>query len=182
MEIDDSGTTDGGHTDAVSMDVAPPLSDAFPTPTDGSPGQCNNIDPGTKTISINQIGQNPPPFGSTGTPPLTPGLYELADLTLYTGPNGPTGSGGTAAGELRVNIANSADYIFQVASVTNNEAPTHSNSTGMNAGPGAIFISQICPDSQPGVNVAYIANASSFTLRIQGSGVTADESFQLIGP
>lgn len=183
LENQDGGTTDGGpHNDAITSDVVPPPSDAFPPPTDGSPGGCNTIDPGTNTISIDQIPQNPPPFGSTGTPPLTPGLYALASITLYTGPNGPSGSGGTVAGELRVNIANSADYIFQVASVTNNDAPTHSNSTGNNTGPGAILISQICPDAQPGVNVLYVADATSFSLRVQASGATADESFKLIGP
>jgi hypothetical protein len=179
VEIDDGGTTDAGpHNDAVSSDVSPPP----PPPPDGSPGGCNTIDPGTKTISINQVPQDPPPFGSTGTPPLTPGLYELADITLYTGPNGPSGSGGTAAGEIRVNVANSADYIFQVVSVTNNEAPTHTNSTGNNAGPGTLVIAQTCPSSQPGVKVQYVADASSFRLRVQSSGVTADESFALIAP
>ena len=151
--LDDGGDSDGGvKKDVVVIDVGPPT-DAFPPPSDGSPPpQCNNIDPGTKTISMMQIAQNAPPFAGTSSA-IQPGLYELVSLTIYTGPNGTSGSSGSIAGQIRVNVANSADYIFEVGTVQDNQAPTHSNSDGNSVGPGVLTIAQTCPQPQPAVKV-----------------------------
>lgn len=177
--LDDGGTNDGSpKKDVVIVDVGPPT-DAFPQP-DGAPGTCNNIDPGTKTISMTQIAQDAPPFAGTSTL-IQPGLYQLVSLTIYTGPNGPSGTSGSLAGEIRVNIANSADYIFQVASVQDNEAPQRSNSSGNNAGPGVLAIAQTCPTPEQEVKVFYEADSSSFTIRVDTGSETADEKFDLIG-
>ena len=178
VDNDDGGTNDGGpKQDAIVVPI-----DAFPPPSDGAPPpQCNNLDPGKKTISVTEVAQDPPPFGSTSTF-IQPGLYELASLTIWTGPNGPSGSSGSIAGELRVNAANSADYIFQVATVQDNQAPMWSNSDGNNAGPGVIAISQTCPSPAGAVKVLYEADSTSFTIRVVTGSQTADETLALIGP
>jgi hypothetical protein len=177
--LDDGGTTDGSPKyDVIAVDVSPPP----PPPLDGAPPpQCNNIDPGTKTISIMQIAQNPPPFAGTSTF-IQPGLYELVSLTLYTGPSGPSGSQGSIASQIRVNVANSADYIFQVASVQDNQAPVWSNSDGNNTGPGVLTIAQTCPQPQQAVKVMYMADSSSFTIRVDAGSETAEEKLAYIGP
>jgi len=180
--LDDGGDNDGGaKKDVVVFDVGPPT-DAFPPPSDGSPPpQCNNIDPGTKTVSMTEVPQNPPPFAGTSTS-IQPGLYELVSLTIYTGPNGPSGSAGSVAGEIRVNVANSADYIFQVATVQDNQAPAWSNSDGNIVGPGVLTIAQTCPQPQPAVKVLYTADSSSFMIRVDAGNQTVDEKFDYIGP
>jgi hypothetical protein len=176
---DGGGDNDSGvKKDVIVSDVTPPP----PPPSDGAPPQqCNNLDPGTKTISMMQIPQSPPPFAGTSTF-IQPGLYELVSLSIYTGPNGSSGSSGSIQGELRVNVANSADYIFQVASVQDNQAPMWSNSDGNNAGPGVLTIAQTCPQPQPPVKVMYEADSTSFTIRVDAGNQTADETFEYIGP
>jgi hypothetical protein len=178
----DAGDNDGGVKSDAIVDVAPPT-DAFPPPpTDGAPPpQCNNVDPGTKTISMTEVPQNPPPFAGTSTS-IAPGLYELVSLTIYTGPNGSSGTSGSIAGEIRVGVANSADYIFQVASVQDNQAPTHSDSDGNIVGPGVLTIAQTCPQPQQPVKVLYTADSTSFMIRVDAGNQTADEQFEYIGP
>lgn len=178
----DGGDDGGVKTDAITFDVGP-KADAFPPPpTDGAPpSQCNNVDPGTKTISMVEIAQDPPPFAGTSTF-IQPGLYELVSLTIYTGPKGSSGTSGSIAGEIRVNVANSADYKFQIASVQDNQAPTWSNSDGNNAGPGVLAIAQTCPQPQPAVKVLYTADSTSFMIRVAAGNQTADETFDFIGP
>lgn len=179
--LDDGGTNDAAaNKDAITIDVGPPT-DAFP-PTDGAPQtQCNTIDPGTKMVSIDQVPQDPPPFASSSTAFIQPGLYELTAATLYTGPNGQSGSAGMIASELRANIANSADYIFQVASLQGNQAPMWTNASANNAGPGALSISTTCPTQDPPVKALFTADAQSFTIRVSSGNATADETFDLIG-
>ena len=180
--LDDGGSDDGSvKKDVVVIDVGPPTdAPPPPPPIDGGP-QCNNVDPGTKAVSVMQVPQNPPPFAGTSTF-IQPGLYELVSLTLYTGPNGPSGSQGTIAGEIRVNVANSADYIFQVGSVQDNQASMHSNSDGNSAGAGVLTIAQTCPQPEQAVKVLYTASSQAFMLRIDTGSVTADEKFDYIGP
>ena len=180
--LQDGGSNDGASGKDVAVidvglvDVGPP------PPMDGDPPpECNSMDPGTKTISVAEVAQNPPPFASTGSP-IQPGLYELASLTVYTGPNGTSGSGGSIAGEVRVNIANSADYIFQVATVQDNQGVMRSNSSGNSSGPGVLVISQTCPTVEQGVKVLYAADSSSLLLRVGSGTTTADEKFAYIGP
>jgi hypothetical protein len=177
--LQDGGSNDGSpQKDAVVIDVSPPP----PPPTDGAPPpQCNSIDPGTKTITVAEVPQNPPPFGSTGNQ-IQPGLYELVSITVYTGPNGTSGSGGSIAGEVRVNIANSADYIFQVATVQDNQGVMRSNSSGNSSGPGVLVITQTCPTPDQGTKVLYTADSSSLALRVGTGNTTADEKFAYIGP
>jgi hypothetical protein len=177
--LDDGGDNDSGvKKDVVVVDVTPPP----PPPIDGAPPpQCNNVDPGTKMVSVMQVPQNAPPFAGTSTF-IQPGLYELVSLTLYTGPNGPSGSTGSVAGEIRVNVANSADYIFQVATVQDNQAPTWTNSDGNSAGPGVLTIAQTCPQPQQAVKVLYAADSTSFLIRVDTGNVTAEEKLAYIGP
>src|SRR4051812_20832401 len=99
--LDDGGSKDGApNKDVIAIDSPPPPP---PPPTDGG-SECNTIDPGTKTLSVAEVPQNPPPFASTSNP-IKPGLYELVSIVVYTGPNGTSGSGGLIAGEVRVNVA-----------------------------------------------------------------------------
>jgi hypothetical protein len=181
--LDDGGANDGGvKKDVAVFDVGPPI-DAFPPPPlDGAPPpQCNNIDPGTKVISIMQVAQDPPPFAGTSTF-IQPGLYELVSATIYTGPTGPSGSTGSVASEIRVNVANSADYIFQAATVQDNQAPTWSNSDGNNVGPGVLTLAQTCPQPQQAVKVQYAADSTAFVIRVAVANETAESKFDYIGP
>ena len=179
--LEDGGDGDRGVKKDVVVDVGPPT-DAFPPPSDGAPPPlCNAIDPGTNTISMIELAQSAPPFAATSTS-INPGLYELVSLTIYTGPNGSSGTSGSIAGQIRVNAANSADYIFEVASVQDNQAPMHSNSDGNNAGPGVLTIAQTCPQPQQAVKVLYEADSSSFTIRVGAGNQTADEKFVFVAP
>src|SRR5438105_11391268 len=88
--LDDGGANDAAiMKDAVAFDVVGPPTDAFPPPGDGGP-QCNNLDPGTKSTTIQMIAANPPPFASSSAF-IQPGLYEVVSITIYTGPNGSSG-------------------------------------------------------------------------------------------
>ena len=180
--LDDGGDGDSGvKKDVIVVDVGPPT-DAFPPPSDGAPPPlCNDIDPGTKTISIMQVAQNPPPFAATSAM-IQPGLYELVSLTVYTGPNGSSGSSGSLAAQIRVAIANKADYIFEIGSVQDNQAPTHSNSDGNTISAGVLSIAESCPQAQAPVKVLYAADSSSFSIRVDAGGETADEKFVYLGP
>jgi hypothetical protein len=178
--LDDGGDNDGGVKKDAVVDVKP--SDVTPPPDDAKPPlECNPVDPGSKTISMMEVAQDPPPFAGTSTS-IQPGLYELVSLTVYTGPNGSSGNSGSIAGEIRVNVANSADYIFQVASVQDNQAPMWSNSDGNIVGPGTLTIAQTCPQPQPAVKVQYTADSTSFMIRVDAGNQTADEKFDYIGP
>jgi hypothetical protein len=178
-QLDDGGTNDGGPKgDAIYVDVPAP-SDAIALPD--SSLACNEIDPGTKTVPVMQVAQDPGPFAGT-TASIQPGLYELVSFTLYTGPNGSSGNGGTIAGEVRVNVANSADYIFQAATQQDNQAPSRSNSDGNTAGPGVLAISQTCPSQGNAMKVAYYADSTSFTIRVDTGNATADETFDFVSP
>jgi hypothetical protein len=181
LEPIDGGDNDGGVKKDVVIDVGPP-SDAFPPPSDGAPPPlCNNIDPGSKTVPMTEVAQSAPPFAGTSSS-IQPGLYELVSVTIYTGPNGSSGSSGTIAGQIRVSVANKADYIFEIGSVQDNQAPTHSNSDGNIVSPGTLTIAQTCPQPQQAVKVLYTADSSSFMIRVDGGSQTADESFAYIGP
>ncbi len=173
----DGGADDGGPKgDAIYVDVPAP-SDAFSLPDASS--ECNTIDPGTKTTSLMQVAEDAPPFAGTSNV-IQPGLYALTSFTIYTGPNGSSGSSGTIAGQVRVNVANSADYIFQAAIVQDNQAPARSNSDGNNAGTGMLSIATTCPQPAQPVTALYSADSSSFTLRL-GTGNATDEAFVLVG-
>lgn len=181
IETLDGGDNDGGNKDVVSFDVGS-KPDVSPPPLDGAPPpQCNDIDPGTKTISEMEVAQSAPPFAGTSSS-IQPGLYALVSVTIYTGPNGSSGSSGSIAGQIRVNVANSADYIFEIGSVQDNQAPTHANSDGNIVGPGTLTIAQTCPQPQQPVKVLYTADSSSFMIRVDAGSQTADEKFVYIGP
>jgi len=181
--LDDGGSDDSGvKKDGIAFDVGPPTDALPPPPGDGAPPpMCNNVDPGTKTVPEMQVAQDPPPFSGTSAS-IQPGLYELSSITIYTGPNGASGSTGTIAGEIRVNVANSADYKFQIGTVQDNQAPTRSNSDGNVVGPGTMTIAQTCPQAQPPVKVVYSATSSSFVIRVDAGSETADEAFEYFSP
>lgn len=60
---------------------------------------CNTLANGASSISVQQVAQNPP---SAGGGPIVDGTYFLTDATIYTGPGGPTGPGGTTQTTIQI--------------------------------------------------------------------------------
>ena len=180
IDGDDGGGEDGGkNQDVIVVDEGPPDVTVLP---DSSTVQCNTLDPGTNVVPIDEVAADPPPFASSTTQVIHPGLYDITSMTLYTGPNGSSGTSGTIAGELRANVANSADYVFQIVIAQDKQTPTWTNADANNAGPGALVITPTCPPSGQPTKVLYSVDSSSFTIRVTSSGETIDETFGYLSP
>jgi hypothetical protein len=159
----------------------PPLVDGSPPPvTDGGPpGQCNDLDPGSAFVPIVEVASDPPPFIGGGQS-LTSGTYALTSLTLYTGPNGASGTTGQLAATARISSAKDG-WLFEGASVEDNQAPNRSNSTAVSLGVGDLQVTEICPSAGSPANLFYGYNGSTLWLRVTNdTNQTADEQLTLI--
>ncbi len=177
--LDDAGTTDGGtKPDVLVTDGAPPPFDAMPPPppppSDG--GVCNNVDPGTNIVTIVQMQGSPPPFASTGDT-IQPGLWKLTALTVY----GASGQGTNVTAQLRVSLVSSG-YIFQIGSVSDNQAPQHSTEQAQLVSASDMIITETCNGSPNQYKAMVSAEPTTFTLRVYEANLAADETFVYVGP
>jgi hypothetical protein len=176
IDLQDGGTNDGGPP--PSYDASPPPLDAQPPPppppSDG--GDCNNVDPGTKTVNVVQMQGSPPPFASLGDT-IQPGLYELTAITVYGG-GGPST---IVQGQMRVNVSTNG-YVFNIGSISGNQAPTHTTLDAQVVSADAMVLTQTCPPSGAPVKANFNAEPTSLALRLYASTLTVDETFAFVGP
>ncbi len=180
--LDDGGTTDGStKPDVVAFDAKPPPPpplDAMPPPppppTDG--GACNNVDPGTNTVTVVQTQGSPPPFASAGDT-IQPGLWQLTGITVY----GTSGPGSTVAAQMRVYLTSNG-YILEIGSVSDNQAPQHSTEQLQTVSAMDVIITETCNGSPNPYKGLIAAEPTTLMIRIYEASLAADESWTYVGP
>ena len=179
------GKLTGEQDAAPAQDSAPPppTSDATPPPplpaTDAAPTDCNDLQPLGHVIDVQQIASDPPPIASGGGF-IANGYYELDAITIYTGPNGSSGTVGTADGLLSVTSAKNG-WLFDVVAVSGNQAPERSSSQVTTTAPGQLQIVELCPSTSSQTTAAiYAFDGTTLTLRVDAGGETADEKLVLV--
>jgi hypothetical protein len=116
-------------------------------------------------VTVDQVAQNPPTLvGGT----IADGTFVLTGLTIYTGPQGPTGASGTAATTLQI-----ASGTIQVATTG---APTTRTETLTTSGVN-FTATDTCPDTTV-IQGTYTATSTS--LIVQFSGGTDDAGARTI--
>jgi hypothetical protein len=158
----EAGVTVEAGSDGAAL-VDSPSGDA----SQGSPGDaggdaadgavaCNALANTATPVTGSQAAENPPALQGGA---VVNGTYFLTNLTIYTGPDGPTGSTGMSQTTIQI----SGDTI-QVA--TNGTPGTRTEMFTVAAG-GTFSATDTCPDTSV-VQGAYSATATTFVVQFPG--------------
>jgi hypothetical protein len=177
--LDDAGVTDAStKPDGSVTDAVIPPKDALPPPPPPPPldgGDCNALQPMGKTVAGTQVAQDPPPFAGTGQT-FANGNYLLTGFTIWTGPNGPSGSAGSFDALLRIESAKTGWTVDAVADV--NQSVSRSTSTMESSGQGVVVITGYCPSASPAQKALYTFDGSTLVFRfIASSNESIDETY-----
>jgi len=168
---------DGGHPPPTG-DAQPPPSDATPPPPALDGGQCNNLSLLGSSVSLNQVPSSPPSMPATGSA-IFPGVYVLTELSLYTGPNGQSGSMGQ--GQITIQVTGSGNaFDFEAVALIGNQAPQRTGSTVTISGTNQMTLTTYCPSASGGAQAWYYFDGSTLWIRVDSGTQTADEKFLLI--
>lgn len=155
-------------------DASPPTADVVLPPTDG--GACNALEVSGAPVFITEIAADPPPFASNGTPPST-GLYQLTALTIYTGPNGSSGTSSSEQAVARFSSAKNG-FVIDSVSVTDQEAPTRESAMATFAASGELQFTPFCPQAGTPSSVFYSFDGKTLTFRLEASANTANATIE----
>jgi hypothetical protein len=122
--------------------------------SDGGPS-CNTLTNTASPVTVQEVAENPPAaLGGT----VEDGMYELTDVTIYTGTSGPSGATGTA--QTTIEIGGS---IVQV--VSSGTPPTRTTTL---ATTGTTFTStDTCPDAVVSTG-SFTATPTTFAIYLDG--------------
>jgi hypothetical protein len=137
----DGGSTQDGATASDAQGDAPPA--------------CNALANVAQPVTLQQVAQDPPqPQGGT----IADGIYTITAVTLYTGPGGPSGQGGSSQTTIQI-----AGTTVQVASAGDPRTQTVNLATA-----GTTFTAtDTCPDSTV-THGSYTAAASTLLIFLDG--------------
>jgi hypothetical protein len=141
-------------------------------------GECNNLSLLGSSVTFNQIPTNPPSLPSGGSA-LLPGEYVLTELSLYTGPNGQSGSVGQ--GQVTILVTGSGNsFDLEAVALVSNQPPQHTGSTVMITGANQMTLTTYCPSPSGGSAASYYFDGSTLWIRAGGGTQTADEKYALV--
>jgi hypothetical protein len=152
----EAGSDGGSLADAPSGDAADSaVGDAGGDAGDGAV-TCNALANTATPVTGAQVAANPPALQG-GT--VVDGTYALTNLTIYTGPDGPTGSTGMSQTTIEISGA-----TIQVA--TNGTPGTRTETFASTAG-GTFTATDTCPDTSA-FQGAYSATSTTFVVQFPG--------------
>jgi hypothetical protein len=162
---------DGGVTDAAAKEGAAPTQKDAAIQPDASPGDassapdatseggtavaCNTLANTAMPVTVQQLAEDPPaPLGGT----VADGKYDLTGVAIYTGPDGPSGSTGSA--QTTIEISGSTIEVSSTG-----EPPTRTTSLSTS---GTTFTStDTCPDSVVSTG-SFTATSTTFSIFLDG--------------
>jgi hypothetical protein len=173
---DGGGGNDGGVADAP---IPPPLLDAMPPPPDDGGFACNDVGLFGGVVPLVQIASDPPPMAVGGS--LVSATYVLTAYTIYTGPNGSSGTSGQGQITARVISNGPGDALWETVSQLSNQPLDRQNYDGVISAPGTIAFNPICPATQPDVTPSsFFTDGSSIIVRTPSSSITVDVTFSIV--
>ncbi len=174
---DDSSATDAA-ADATDVSVKDSSKvDVVVPPNDG--GACNQVDVGlAPTITIQELAESAPPFAGQTTP-LVGGVYILKSATVFTGPNGASGTVGSVQAALQL-TKTSGGWDIEAAAITNPQTISRTSSIGTEPASGELDITGTCPSATPTQHARYAFVGSALEMQVDQSGTTIDEVYALI--
>ena len=153
------GSGEAPEASSTPRDASGPSADggsAVPIDTGSdAPRACNTLSNTGPIVTTQQVAMDPPQLQG-GT--VADGTYTLVDATIYTGPSGPTGAGGSAQTTLQI-----TGSTIQVASTGD---PTTRTVTLVTMG-ASFTASDTCPDNAI-LQGTYSATPTMFAIAIAG--------------
>jgi hypothetical protein len=160
---------DAGHADSALPSEAGPGHEAgFDSPAETATEDaemeaavvCTTLTNTAAAVPVQTLAEDPPtPLGGT----IVDGTYEMTATAIYTGPDGPSGTDGTA--QTTIQITGSTIQIVTTGDPTTRTITLATSGTSFTS-------TDTCPDTSTFIQGSYTATAT--TLVVQFSGGTDD--------